>query len=371
MSSETISFDDSYWMSQAIEESRKGVFLAPPNPAVGCVIVLNGRELSRGYTQRPGGNHAEIEAIEHAHAKGLSVKGATVYVTLEPCSHTGRTPPCALRLIQEKVACVVVATTDPNPLVSGRGVRMLREAGIEVREGICEASAVEANIGFITRMRRGTPFVRLKIASSLDGRTSLVNGQSQWITCEAARADGRKLRAYAQGVLTGVGTVLTDDPQMNVRGDVCYPSPAKFVMDSYARTPVTAKILQGKPCTIFVGPHADSSALDALRQAGAHIECLSMDKSGRLDLHEALIRIAQSGVNTLHVEAGARLNGALIQAGLVDEMVMYMAPCLMGDGAAVAGLPKYTKMAQVQRWELVEMSRIGDDIRLRLRKKLS
>ena len=364
-----IQADDVRWMQEAIKESARGRLLAPPNPAVGCVIVRDGVELSRGFTHAPGSAHAEIDALNNAAARGVSVVGATVYVTLEPCSHYGRTPPCALRLVKEKVARVVAATTDPNPLVAGRGLAILKNAGIAVTCGVCEAEAIESNIGFLTRMKRGTPWVRMKLAASLDGRTALYNGASRWITGENSREDGRLLRAHAQGILTGVGTVLADDPQMNVRLAGDWKDPPKFVCDAKASTPPAARILTGAPCTIFVGEKADAARCEALRQAGAQVQVVAEVEPGRLDMRAVLGAIGQQEVNVLHVEAGARLSGDLISRDLVDELVLYAAPCLMGHGKKLAELPRFDAMADVLRWTFVDVSRTGDDLRLVLRPK--
>lgn len=361
--------DDIYWMREAVAESAKGRLIAPPNPAVGCVIVRDGVEISRGFTHRPGSAHAEVDAIENAIAKGASVAGATAYVTLEPCSHYGRTPPCALRLVKEKIARVVVATLDPNPLVAGRGIAILKEAGIDVTVGVCETEAIESNIGFLTRMRTHRPWVRMKVAASIDGLTALANGQSQWITCEKSRNDGRLMRAYAQGLLTGIGTVLADDPQMNVRLEGDYPSPRKYVLDTNARTPVSAKILQGEPTTIFVGPNAFDLDVKMLEDVGATVKCLPSQADGSgLDLRAAIEAIGDDGINVLHVEAGAGVNGALLREGLVDEIVCYVAPAVMGHGPGWAFLPEFTSMDEVLRWKFHRVEHVGDDLKIVLRK---
>ena len=358
---------DRDWMLEAIAESRKGRFIAPPNPAVGCVIVRDGIEIARGYTHAPGSAHAEIDAINNAKKAGLSVEGATFYVTLEPCSHYGRTPPCALRLIQEKAARVVAALRDPNPLVAGKGLAMLEQAGIQGDCGVCRQEAYDANIGFLTRMQRSTPWVRMKTAASLDGRTALANGQSQWITGPQARRAGHLLRAQAQGILTGIGTVLADDPQMNVRLEGDYPNPVKYVVDRWAQTPLGARILQGRPCVIFAGKSADSAKIAALEQAGAEVRIVDETAAG-LDLHAVIASIGADAVNELHVEAGAGLSGALLAAGLVDEIVCFCAPCLMGEGLPIARLPQCQTMDQVERWRFCDVCRVGEDLQLTLRK---
>ena len=360
---------DEHWMREALKASVGARLIAPPNPAVGCVIVKDGREIARGFTQAPGSAHAESQALNAAAAAGESVVGATVYVTLEPCSHYGRTPPCALRLIKERVGRVVAAVKDPNTLVAGRGLNMLKDAGIDVVSGVCEAEAVESNIGFLTRMKRGTPWVRMKLAASLDGRTALENGESRWITSEASREDGRLLRAYSQGILTGVGTVKADDPQMNVRLPGDWKDPVKFVCDAKASMSPAAKILQGAPCVVFVGMEAPEAACRALRNAGADVVTVAEVEPGRLDMQAVLSEIGRREVNVLHVEAGARLSGDLIRRGLVDELVLYAAPALMGHGKKLAELPHFDAMSEVLRWEFKNVTRSGDDLKLVLRPK--
>lgn len=355
-------------MRMALEEARKGRYIAPPNPAVGCVLVRDGQIIARGHTHAPGSRHAEVDAIENALAAGISVEGATAYVTLEPCSHYGRTPPCALRLIKEKIRRVVVGVLDPNPLVAGRGVAMLREAGVEVLTGVLEKECFESNIGFLTRMKTGLPWVRMKVAASLDGRTALANGLSQWITGPSAREDGQRLRARAQGLLTGIGTVLADDPQMNVRCDASLPSPAKYIFDTRARTPVTARILQGAPATVFVGTDAWDADVRALENAGARVVALPLNANGHIELASAVKAIGDDAVNELHVEAGAGLNGGLLAAGLVDEIVCYAAPAMIGRGPGWANLPEFRTMDEIFRWHFHEVLPVGEDLRIVLRK---
>lgn len=359
---------DAYWMREAIRTAEGGRFIAPPNPAVGCVIVRDGKEISRGFTHRPGSCHAEINAIENAAERGLSVAGATVYVTLEPCSHYGRTPPCALRLIKEKVARVVAATVDPNPLVAGRGLAMLQKAGIAVTRGVCEEEAIESNRAFLCRMTTGRPWVRLKIAMSLDGRTALPNGVSQWITSDEARADARRERAASQGLLTAVGTVLADDPQMSARTEGL-PDPKKYVIDPQGKTPVTARILQGAPCTVFVGSGIAQSRKKALEAAGARMVLLPPDGQGHLDLAEILKIIAGDSVNDLFVEAGANLSGKMLAAGLADELLLYVAPRFLGSGRPAAELPELSAIAQSPVWHIRQTELFGGDIKLTLRKR--
>lgn len=358
---------DETWMHEALKEGRKAAEISAPNPAVGCVLVRDGKELSRGHTQKPGGNHAEIEAIEAARKAGLSVRGATAYVTLEPCSHQGRTPPCAKRLIAEGISRVVFAVRDPNPLVCGRGEAMLRDAGIDVTSGVCEAEARQTHAGFFSCVTRRRPWVRLKSAVSLDGRTALENGISQWITGSKAREDAHRYRALSQGILTGIGTVLADNPRLNVRLEGVHPNPTKYIIDPRAQTPVTAAVLTGAKTVLFVSEVALPDKIAALKSAGAEVLTMPTDREGHFDLRQILEAIAAQGVNDLLLEAGARLSGAFLQACLVDELLVYMAPALIGPGMPLADLAAKTRMDQVARWQFVSVTPVGEDVRLILR----
>lgn len=355
--------EDNYWMGQAIEAAKNAAFLAAPNPAVGCVIVKDHEEISRGWTQRPGGHHAEIEALNKAAALGRSVKGATVYVTLEPCSCYGRTPPCASRLIWEGVGRVVAALEDPNPHVSGSGFAMLQDAGIEVESGILSAEAWVGLRGFFQRMRTGRPWVRMKVAQSLDGFTALPNGESQWITGSKARDDGRRLRAYSQALITGVGTVLADDPQMNVRVPTL-PDPPKYVLDAQCRTPAGARILLGAPCTVWCSQSAPLEQRTAVQRTGAQVEFLPQSEPGKLDLQAAIESLGRAGVNVVHLEAGATLNGAFLEADLVDEIVCYVAPLFLGAGRTGASLPQRSTLAGLPRWSVQSTQMVGKDVKI-------
>ena len=359
--------EDIYWMKEALLEGEKAHFIAPPNPAVGCILTKDGKEVARGHTQTPGSNHAEIEAIEAAKKAGFSLKGVTAYVTLEPCSHQGRTPPCAMRLVKEGISRVVFAVEDPNPLVSGKGATILREAGIEVVSGVCEKEARLAHQGFFSRITRNRPWVRLKSAVSLDGRIALNNGVSQWITGEKAREDTMRFRARAQGILTGVGTVLADNPQMNVRLE-SLPSPIKFVIDSKARTPTNAKILQGQKTILFVADSADVARCAALEKAGAEIVRFPIEGNNHISLKRVLEQIARYGINELHVEAGSQLSGALLEVGFVDELLIYMAPKFLGPGMPLAQLKEKTTLTTTESWNFVSTDLVGKDIRLILKK---
>lgn len=346
-------------MARALQLAAHGLFTTRPNPRVGCVIVRDGRVVGEGWHERAGSPHAEIHALK---AAGDAARGATVYVTLEPCSHHGKTPPCAEALIQAGVVRVVAAMSDPNPLVAGGGIDMLTLAGILAEVGLMENEARALNPGFISRMTRQRPWVRLKTASTLDGKTALADGQSQWITGEAARADVQKLRARACAILTGSGTVLADNPRMNVRDFDIGRQPLRVIVDSGLRTPQDAAILPA----LIACHHADPAARTALERAGAEVIEVP-GTGGRVDLAALLTRLAQRGVNELHVEAGAALNGALLAAGLVDEWVAYMAPMTVGDDArGLFAMPPLTTLAAAARFRLADVRQIGGDLRLTL-----
>jgi len=358
-SADRFSAADHAHMARALQLAARGRFTSSPNPRVGCVVVRDGRVVGEGWHARAGTPHAEIHALQ---AAGDAARGATVYVTLEPCSHHGRTPPCAEALIQAGVARVVAAMTDPNPLVAGGGIAMLTLAGIQAEVGLMEADARALNPGFVSRMTRQRPWVRLKTASTLDGKTALANGQSQWITGAAARADVQTLRARACAILTGSGTVLADNPRMNVRDFDIGRQPLRVVVDSALRTPADAAILPA----LVACHHAEPGARGALEQAGAEVVALP-GTDGRVDLAALLALLAQRGINELHVEAGAALNGALIKAGLVDEWVAYLAPLAVGDDArGLFARPPLAALSDAARFRLADVRQIGDDLRLTL-----
>ncbi len=349
-------------MARALRLAERGLFTTMPNPRVGCVIVRDGVVVGEGWHVRAGEPHAEVHALR---AAGVHARGATAYVTLEPCSHHGRTPPCANALIDAGVARVVAAMRDPNPQVSGRGLELLTLAGVSVQVGLLENEARELNIGFVSRMTRGQPWVRLKTASSLDGKTALLNGASKWITGPAARADVQRWRARACVILTGCGTVLADDPRMNVREIETPRQPLKVIVDSRLATPPNAKILHGGAFIACV--QADPVRRAALEAAGAQILELP-GADGRVDLAALLLEFGRQGVNEVHVEAGATLNGALLAAGLVDEWISYLAPVAMGHAArGLFNGPELTEMAGRRAFEMRDMRMVGDDIRLTLR----
>ena len=346
-------------MARALQLAAQGLYTTSPNPRVGCVIVKGDRIVGEGWHQRTGTPHAEIHALK---AAGGGARGATAYVTLEPCSHHGKTPPCAEALIQAGVVRVVAAMSDPNPLVAGSGIDMLTLAGIQAEVGLMENEARALNPGFVSRMTRQRPWVRLKTASTLDGKTALANGQSQWITGEAARADVQKLRARACAILTGSGTVLADNPRMTVRDFDIGRQPLRVIVDSALCTPSDAAILPA----LVACHHATPAARTALEQAGAEaIELPGAD--GRVDLAALLTLLAQRGINELHVEAGAALNGALLADGWVDEWVAYMVPMAVGDSArGLFAQPPLTTLADAMRFRLSDVRQIGDDLRLTL-----
>lgn len=353
---------DLRFMQLALELAAHATIATSPNPRVGCVLVKDGRVIGQGWTQPVGQAHAEVQALRDAVAHGEEARGATAYVTLEPCSHYGRTPPCVNALIAAGVARVVAAVQDANPQVAGNGLAMLRAAGIEVECGLLGAEAREMNLGFFKRMESGRPWVRLKVAASLDGVTALHNGNSQWITAADARADGHAWRARADAILTGIGTVLADDPQLNVRAVETPRQPQKFVVDTWLRLPLAARLLQDGGATV-VCAQPDQRKSSVLQQAGAEVLCLP-GQHGRVDLPELMRELGRRQVNELHVEAGAILNGALIQQGCVDELLIYLAPKLLGDGAGLFAWPELTQVDQGRALRFHEIRQIGETLRI-------
>jgi len=355
--------EDAAWMRRALELAEGVIYATSPNPRVGCVIVRDGEVLGEGATQPVGGPHAEVCALRDAQARGLPVRGATVYVTLEPCSHYGRTPPCVDALVAAAPARVVVAMGDPNPRVNGEGLARLRAAGIAVTVGVCLDEALALNIGFVARMSRGTPWLWAKMAASLDGRSALSNGRSQWITGEAARADGHHWRARSCAVLTGIGTVLADNPRLDVRHVPTTRPPRKIVLDSRLRMPADARLLDGTETWVFTA-REDAAKSAELAARNARIICLP-DAGGRVDLPAVMRWLGQHDINEVHAEAGAQLTGALLQAGCVDELLVYMAPMLLGEGAGMARLPLLEELGQARRFEFADVRRVGADVRMR------
>ena len=346
-------------MAEALRLARKGLWTAEPNPRVGCVIAHGEQVVGRGWHARTGGPHAEVGALAEA---GQEARGATAYINLEPCSHHGRTPPCADALIEAGVARVVCAMRDPHPSVAGEGMRRLKAAGVEVECGLMHGQAQDLNRGFVSRIERKRPFVRAKLAGSLDARTSGPDGESKWITGEAARRDGHRWRARAGAVLTGIETVLADDPALDVRLADFEKKPLVVVADSRARLPATAKLLAtGAP--VMQACIRD----DAPVPAGCERAVLPSGPDGRVALGALLSLLAERGINELHVEAGPVLTGALLCQGLVDELLVYQAPCIIGaDGAAMLRLPGVEKLDQRLQFKVLERRVVGRDIRLRL-----
>jgi diaminohydroxyphosphoribosylaminopyrimidine deaminase/5-amino-6-(5-phosphoribosylamino)uracil reductase len=356
---------DSVWMARALQLAERGLYTTSPNPRVGCVLVKGDQVVGEGWHERAGEPHAEVHALR---AAGESARGATAYVTLEPCSHHGRTPPCADALIAAGVSRVVVAVQDPNPQVAGEGIEKLRNAGIAVESGLMEAAARELNIGFFARMTRGRPWVRSKTGMSLDGRTALANGVSQWITGPAARRDVQHWRARSCAVLTGAGTVLADDPQLNVREIETTRQPLRVVVDSKLQTPPSARMLQEGSVLIYTAVQ-DAEKVTALERAGATI-CVMPDGAGQVDLEAVLRDLAQRGINEVLVEAGSTLNGALLRAGLVDELLLYVAPQLLGDAArGIAQLGELTALEQRIDLTWQDVRQVGADLRIVARVK--
>jgi diaminohydroxyphosphoribosylaminopyrimidine deaminase/5-amino-6-(5-phosphoribosylamino)uracil reductase len=351
---------DSQWMAQALHLAGRGLFTTTPHPRVGCVLVKDGMVVGEGWHERAGEPHAEPNALR---AAGDQARGATAYVTLEPCSHQGRTPPCADALIAAGVVRVVAAMQDPNSLVAGQGIAKLRAAGIAVECGLMEAEARALNIGFVTRMTLGLPWVRSKIAMSLDGRTALANGESQWITGDEARRDVHLWRARSCAVMTGIDTVLADNAQLSVRHVATTRQPLRVVLDSRLRIAPDAKILQGGQ-VLIVTAIVDAEKSGLLEQAGVQVVVLA-DESGRVDLLATLRHLASIGCNEVLVEAGSTLNGALLKARLVDELVLYFAPQLLGDMArGMAQLGELTSLDERVELGWQDVRHVGKDLRI-------
>ncbi len=357
------SAEDARWMARAIRLAERGRYSTPPNPCVGCVLVRDGGVVGEGWHRRAGGPHAEVVALERA---GERARGATCYLTLEPCAHHGRTPPCAAALIRAGVVRVICGHQDPNPRVSGKGLEQLRQAGIEAACGLLEAEARRLNPGFIRRMESGLPLVRLKLAMSLDGRTAMASGESQWITSPHSRADVQRLRAGSGAVLTGIGTVLADDPALTVRDgrfDTGGRQPLRVVLDSRLRTPRDCQLLTAPGSVLVFTCNDDGQARQRLEQAGA--EVILLPGEGGVEPEAVLRTLAAREVNTVLVEAGATLAGALVGAGLVDELLIYLAPKLLGDAArGLLRLPGLERLEQAPQLEITDLRRVGPDWRI-------
>ena len=352
---------DSQAMARALDLASQGMFSTSPNPRVGCVIVKNRQIIGEGFTQPAGQAHAEVQALNDVARRGIDPRGATAYVTLEPCSHFGRTPPCADALVKAGIGRVVAAITDPNPLVAGQGLARLRDAGIVVECGVLENSAREMNIGFFSRMQRGRPWLRMKAAASLDGKTALHNGQSQWITSETARHDGHWWRARACAVLTGIGTVKEDDPQMTVRGINTPRQPRRIIVDSQLQINPKARILDGGAWIATAKTDPVKEAI--LRDIGVDVIYLP-NAQGKVDLNALMLELGKRQINELHVEAGFQLNGALIRSACVDEILLYLAPSLLGDARGLFDLPKLERLDDKRNLSFHEVRHIGTDLRI-------
>lgn len=351
-------------MNDALALAGQAIALSEPNPRVGCIVVSDdGRVIGRGHTQQAGGPHAEVMALRDAAAHGESVRGATVVVSLEPCAHHGRTPPCCDALVAAGVARVVMAIEDPNPLVAGQGAARLRAAGIAVDCGPGAEAARELNIGFFSRMERQRPWVRMKVAVSLDGRTALDNGASQWITGEAARADGHAWRKRAGAVLTGIGTVLDDDPRLDVRLVDTPRQPLRVIVDSRLETPAAARIVQPPGAVLVYAAQEAPERRAALERAGVEL-ALQPGAHGKVHLPAMLSDLARRGINELHVEAGHKLNGSFIREGLVDELLVYMAPKLLGSGRELAAFGPLAQLSDAKAFRFIDVTQIGADLRI-------
>jgi len=343
---------DHAMMRRALELAGKGLYTTTPNPRVGCVVTKNNAIVSEGWHERAGGPHAEVVALENA---GSAAAGSTVYVSLEPCNHQGGTPPCVRKLIECKVGRVVAAMRDPNPEAAG-GASALEAAGIRFEHGLMADEARELNIGFVSRMTRGRPWVRLKVAATLDGRTALADGHSQWITGAEARRDGHRWRARACAVLTGIGTVRADDPRLTVREVGTSRQPLRVIVDSRLETPPQARILQGERVLVFSGKPGTLPNAEVVSLA---------NQDRKVDLPKMLVELARRGVNELHVEAGFRLNGSLAREGCVDEYLVYLNPSFLGDGAqGMLDLPAFESLEKRLKLKILSLERFGEDLRI-------
>ena len=369
-----MTYNHEYWMAKAIQLAQKGLFTTHPNPRVGCVLVKDQTLIGEGFHVRAGEGHAEVNALAAAKQAGTEVAGATAYVTLEPCSHQGKTPPCAKALIEAGVGKVVFGMQDPNPQVAGNGLAAIKAAGIEVIGPILEAQCAALNPGFIKRMQEGLPFVRVKLAMSLDGRTAMASGESQWITGPEARLDVQKLRAQSDAVVTGIGSVLADNPSMTVRidnhGQEAAPKtvrqPMRVVMDTALSILPEAKILYptSQACVFAVEEEVESEHLDVLQEKGVTVRFSPRGEDGRLDLIDAMEQLADTGINEVLLETGSELAGGFLQAGLVDEIVVYMAPKLLGSSARPLFQLPLEMMSEAVELELLSVRQVGQDIRL-------
>ena len=351
---------DAFYMARAVQLAKRGRYTTDPNPRVGCVLVRDDVVIGEGWHVKAGLGHAEVEALKNVR----DAQGVTAYVTLEPCSHHGKTPPCCDALIKAGVSRVVAAMQDPNPVVAGRGLKKLKSAGIEVTCGVLQQDAITLNRGFIKRMIENRPFVRSKLAMSLDGRTAMASGESKWITSAEARVDVHKLRAESSAILTGINTVLADDPALNARVAWDIVQPLRIVLDSELKMPVTAQMVKLPGRSLILTCSQDDYKQQALQEVGFEVYKLA-DKQGRLDLLAVMNFLGQQQINELLVEAGSVLNGALLAEGLVDEWVIYMAPCVLGDqGRGLFTVPGLLSMADKKFLDLLDVRQVGPDLKL-------
>ena len=357
----TFSATDYRYMARALQLAKKGVGSTSPNPNVGCVLVKNGEMIAEGWHEKAGQPHAEINALQQA---GNNAEGSTAYVTLEPCCHHGKTPPCTDALIKAKVSRVVAAMVDPHSRVAGQGLKILEQAGITVEHGLLEQQAIELNAGFIKRMKTGLPYVRCKLAMSLDGRTAMASGESKWITSAAAREDVQQLRARSDAILTGVGTVLADDPSMTVRLENVETQPLRVVVDTNLSMPATARMLKEPGKTLLMTCSTDEDVAQLLKEAGADIHMMPYCNTS-VDLKSVLQQLAELQVNDVLLETGATLSGAMLEAGLIDELIIYMAPIVMGDNArGLFTLPGLEHMKDKIELDVLDQRMLGSDIRI-------
>ncbi|ORU93867.1 MAG: riboflavin biosynthesis protein RibD [Cycloclasticus sp. symbiont of Bathymodiolus heckerae] len=361
----TFTSDDQRYMARAIELARNGQYSANPNPCVGCVIVQNNQIIGEGWHAKAGEPHAEIHALKQA---GTEAKSAAVYVTLEPCSHHGKTPPCADALIEAGVSRVVVAMEDPNPLVAGEGIAKLRDAGLDVLVGLMEEEAVALNVTFCHKMMTGKPYIISKVAMSLDGKTAMASGESQWITGASAREDVHRLRAQSDIVLTGVGTILADNPKLTARDGLAglqVRQPRRVILDSQLKTPCDAAIFGDDANTTILTCSKEEQRILALKKKGCNVEVLAADANGHVDLQAVYTWLCNQQINSVMVEAGALLNGACLQAGIIDELVVYMSPSVLGSDARGAfSMPTITQLSDKIKLSYEQMETLGDDIKL-------
>ncbi|PKM12483.1 MAG: riboflavin biosynthesis protein RibD [Gammaproteobacteria bacterium HGW-Gammaproteobacteria-3] len=351
---------DAVYMARALKLAQRGLYTTDPNPRVGCVLVRQGQVIAEGWHVKAGCGHAEVEALKQT----PDARGATAYVTLEPCSHQGRTPPCSDALIAAGVAKVVVAMQDPNPQVAGLGLAKLKAAGIDVHCGVLEEEARRLNPGFIKRMLTGRPFVRSKLAMSLDGRTAMASGESQWISSEQARADVHRFRARSAAIMTGIDTVLADDPALTARIEQAVLQPVRVVLDSHLRMPLTARMLTLPGRNVIVTCSPESPKTASLQALGAEVYCLEAE-NGRLALSSVMALLGRLCINEVLIEAGPTLNGALLAGTLVDEWLIYMATCVLGDRArGLFAVPDLVRMADKKQLKLRDVRQVGPDLRL-------